>query len=489
VSDDQPTRRRLFVTMGVVAVAVALWCAPGAWARASYGARVTADEPQYLMTAISIGEDGNLDVSDERADGRAGDFHEAALPVQEAGRPDGALVSPHDPLLPAVLAVPMLVGGWLAAKLTLAALAGGLAAAMLWVAVRRLGVGITPAVITVLAFGLAAPLAVYATQVYPELPAALCVTIAIGALLGPSTRASTAVLLGALVALPWLSVKYVPVVAALAVLAAVRMARAGELRRLLGAAGVVAIAGVAYLVLHHLWYGGWTVYASGDHFVGGEATVMGSSPDYAGRSARLLGLLVDRNFGLAAWQPAFLLAVPALAALIRRRPRGWDALVVALAVGWLNATYVALTMHGWWWPGRQTVVVLPCAVLAIAWWAQAYPPARVLVAVGGLIGALVAGWLVVDVLAGHITLVVDFARTTNPVYRAWRTALPDGVLLPAGTAVLRVTWIAVTGALAAWGVWTVRAGPRPSSRPGRARALSQVPGSSPTPRPRSLSRA
>jgi hypothetical protein len=181
--------------------------------------------------------------------------------------------------------------------------------------------------------------------------------------------------------------------------------------------------------------------------------------------------------------------VPALAALIRRRPRGWDALVVALAVGWLNATYVALTMHGWWWPGRQTVVVLPCAVLAIAWWAQAYPPARVLVAVGGLIGALVAGWLVVDVLAGHITLVVDFARTTNPVYRAWRTALPDGVLLPAGTAVLRVTWIAVTGALAAWGVWTVRAGPRPSSRPGRARALSQAPGSSPTPRPRSMSRA
>ena len=34
------------------------------------------------------------------------------------------------------------------------------------------------------------------------------------------------------------------------------------------------------------------------------------------------------------------------------------------------ATFVALTMQGWWFPGRQLVVVLPAAVLAIAWWAR-----------------------------------------------------------------------------------------------------------------------
>ena len=49
----------------------------------------------------------------------------------------------------------------------------------------------------------------------------------------------------------------------------------------------------------------------------------GEDPDYFGRSQRLGGLLLDRGFGLAAWMPAYLLAVPALAALARRRPAGW----------------------------------------------------------------------------------------------------------------------------------------------------------------------
>ena len=109
-------------------------------------------------------------------------------------------------------------------------------------------------------------------------------------------------------------------------------------------------------------------YAAGDHFVGGELSVVGTEPDYLGRSRQLLGLLVDRGFGLAAWQPAWLLAVPAVAALARRRPPGWGALALPLAAGWLVATFVALTMQGWWFAGRQVVVVLPLAALAVAWW-------------------------------------------------------------------------------------------------------------------------
>jgi hypothetical protein len=450
-------RRRLWLTMAVVGVAVTAWCAPGAWARASYGARVTADEPQYLITAISLGEDFDLDVSDERSDDRYRDFHEVLLPVQEKARADRARVSPHDPLLPVVLAVPMRLGGWLAAKLTLAALAGILAAAMLWVAVRRVGVRLWIATGSVLAFSLAAPLAIYATQVYPELPAALCVTLAVSALLGPANRGNTALLLGSLVALPWLSVKYVPVTTTLVAVFAVQQWRAGRQRRVAVVGAVSAVAALAYVLLHHRWYGGWTVYASGDHFVGGEATVIGGDPDYVGRSVRLVGLLTDRSFGLAAWQPAFLLVVPAFAALVSRRPRPWPALVVPFAVGWLNATFVALTMQGWWWPGRQAVVVVPLAVLATAWWANEYAPGRVLVAALGALGVLTTAWLAADVLAGHMTLVVDFARTTNPLYRAWRTALPDGLLQPSGTAVLRVAWLAGVAVLAAWGVRSVRA--------------------------------
>jgi hypothetical protein len=128
------------------------------------------------------------------------------------------------------------------------------------------------------------------------------------------------------------------------------------------------------------------------------------------------------------------------------------AIVLPLAVGWLNATFVALTMHGWWWPGRQVVMVLPCAVLAIAWWAARYRPARILVAIGLALGASTFAFLTVEVLTGNLTLIVDFERTANPIVHALRELLPDGRLVPAGTDALRVVWAFVLAALAVWGV-------------------------------------
>ena len=76
-------------------------------------------------------------------------------------------------------------------------------------------------------------------------------------------------------------------------------------------AGVLAGAAVGYAAVHRAVWGGWTVYASGDHFErSGEFGVVGVRPDYAGRTTRLLGLLVDRDFGLAAWQPGLAAAGP-----------------------------------------------------------------------------------------------------------------------------------------------------------------------------------
>ena len=119
--------------------AVALWtfvvALPAIGARASHGARVTADEPQYLTTAISIGEDFDLDISDELAERRFELYHEIDLNPQTIDLDDsGRRVSPHDPLLPALLAAPMLLGGWIAAKAALAVIAGAAAAATLWLA-------------------------------------------------------------------------------------------------------------------------------------------------------------------------------------------------------------------------------------------------------------------------------------------------------------------------------------------------------------------
>ena len=185
-------------------------------------------------------------------------------------------------------------------------------------------------------------------------------------------------------------------------------------------------AGVVYVVAHRLLYGGWTVYAAGDHFVGGELTVVGHDPNYDGRTRRLLGLLVDREFGLLRWAPLWALAVPAVAALGRRRPAGTAALVAPFAAGWGVATWVALTMHGWWWPGRQVVVVLPLAVLAIAWWAAQVRWASTAVLIAGVVGAVWWAWLLVDVaVLEDRRLIIDFAATSNPLSQVWRLALPE----------------------------------------------------------------
>jgi hypothetical protein len=420
--------RRAAVAVAAVAFAAS---AAGAGVQGSKATQTTGDEPHYLLTAHSLGEDGDLDIRDDLEAEAYRPWHDAGLDPQEKVLEDGTMVSPHDPLLPALLAAPLALGGWVAAKLALAALAAALAALLLVVAVWRFGLPVGSTAVVVGVFAASAPFAVYGTQVYPEVPAALAVVAAVGGFAAPV----------AVIALPWLSVKYVFVAAALALL---------TLRRRWYLLGVYAAAAVVFLVAHKVWYGGWTPYAAGDHFEGGELTVVGHEPNYAGRARRLLGLLVDRTFGLAVWQPAWLLVVPALAWLAARRERRWLVVAAPLAVGWLVATFLALTMQGWWWPGRQVVVVLPLAVLAIAGWAAGSGRRlRAVVALGAL-GVLTHMWFVVEAYWGGLTWVVDFFETTNPWVRVWRHALPDFWQENAATWPLAALWLVVLGALAGY---------------------------------------
>lgn len=436
------------VAVGIAVAAVSALAIP---ARATYGAQVTADEPQYLLSAISLGEDFDLDIGDELAGDRWRAFHEAQLPDQTKPLADGRRVSPHDPLLPALLALPVLLGGWVGAKLALAAMGGLLAASLVWTAVRRFDVPVWLASAVVLGFGVTAPLTVYGAQVYPEVPAALAVTVALAAVTGALDRRGTLALGAAVVALPWLSVKYAPVAVALAAVGLWRLAALDRGRRALGVCGAWVAAAGAYAVFHRWVYGGWTPYAAGEHFVGGEFTVAGAHPDYGGRSRRLVGLLLDREFGLAAWAPAYLVAVPAIAAAVRVRPRGWEALLVPLAAGWLTATFVAFTMHGWWWPGRQVVVVMPCVVLGVAWWTARVPSARTWLAALTAAGMVMWAWLLVELWAHRLTLVVDFFRTRDLLYRAWSSVLPRYRRVSGATWVLQSCWLVALAVLAAFG--------------------------------------
>lgn len=460
----------------IVAALVTGWSALALPARAETGARVTADEPQYLLTAISLFEDQSLDIRDELRQRRWLEFHEAQLPQQTRPLDNGRRVSPHDPLLPVILAVPVGLGGWAGGKLAMAMLAGALAAALLWVAVRRFNVPVNLGVLVVTGFALVPPLSVYGTQIYPELPAALAVTALIGLLTGRRRPAAIVAAAVVLALLPWLSIKYAPVVLGASLWMAAVLVRERKVRLVVATSGVLSLSAVAFVVVHRAVYGGWTAYAAGDQFVNGELTVAGESPQLAERSVRLLGLLTDRQFGLAAWAPAFLLAIAALAALLRRRPPGWSLLAIVLGAGWLNATFVALTMHGWWWPGRQVVVVVPVLVLAVAWFLGNARPARVWRA--GFVAATAAAvftwlWLLIEVLSGQRQLIIDFFETAAPIYRAWSSALPDGQRWEASDRALQLAWFALLAVLAALGWRSVPARRSPTTAPPITKEKSQ----------------
>ena len=423
----------------------------GVPAHATYGARVTADEPQYLLTAISLGDDGDLDISDELADEAYRPFHSVDIDPQTYPLDDsGRQVSPHDPLLPVALATPVRLGGWVGAKATLAIFAAALAMLTAWTAVRRFGIRPQVALPIVAAFACTAPLATYATQVYPEVPAALAVMVAVAGITGPLDRRGIAAFVLAVVALPWLSIKYAPVAATLALIALWRV-RDRRTSAAAVSAGLAAAAGV-YVLAHSAIYGGWTAYATGDYFSQtGEFTVVGATPNYLGRSRRLVGLLVDDSFGLAAWMIGWLALPFAMGCLLRRRPDHWAVLAMPLAAGWLTATFVAMTMHGWWWPGRQLVVVLPLGVIAIALAANNSTLVVRMMAVSGALGAATWLWTTVEAITRRHVLVVDFDQTSNPWMRVWRVLLPDGRAPTAADSVLAIVWIGAVLALVAGG--------------------------------------
>ena len=443
-----------------VAVCAALL---GIGVRATNGGNAAVDEPQYLLTALSLWEDGNLDISDELAERRYREFFAAELPVQTSERADGRQFSPHDPLLSVLLAVPVGVGGWVVAKIALAFLAGALAALLVWVAVRRFDVPVLLAGAGATLAGASPPLAVYGHQVYPEILAALALLGGVAIATGPLRPHALVGLAAIVTTLPWLGVKYVPVAAALAVVVLVQLIRQRRPGAAAALTGGLALSGAVYLLAHRLLWGSWTVYATGDHFEQtGEFSVVGVQPDYVGRSLRLVALLSDRAFGLVPWQPVWLLAVPALGALIAWRGRALPghiraAIIAPLLAGWAVATWPALTMHGFWWPGRQVVAVLPLAALAVLWWIgrvvpRLQPVALVLAALGvvHLAALLIDGWV------GEITWVVSFESVADPLYQMLRPIFPDYRSQDPGFWPLHLVWVAIVLFLLVAGARSVR---------------------------------
>jgi hypothetical protein len=178
-------------------------------------------------------------------------------------------------------------------------------------------------------------------------------------------------------ALAWFGIKYVPLGAMIAL---VYLWSADDRARLT-LVGLSAVSGAFYVWFHYEVFGDLTPYSINAVYQGAPAiTVLEHHVAFSERFYRLWGLFIDQRFGIARWAPVLLLVPFALTQLLRGPVL--RQLVLALIVTQvLVGTFVAITMMGWWFPGRTLLLVLPLWPLAIAVLLQRFGrPLRVLAA-------------------------------------------------------------------------------------------------------------
>jgi hypothetical protein len=441
--------------------AVALWLVLFAAYAATIGlpafgtAQFGGDEPHYLLTAESIVSDRDIDLRDEYATLAYRDWYPYVL--ERRGRLTGGQANePQGAGFALVIAPAYAIGGPLAVQLLLAAIA-----ALAFVLAAQLARRVVPepwAAAAALACGLSPPALAAATTVSPELTAGGL--LAAAALLALKVRelprirwvASAAIALGAL---PWLGLQFS--VAGLVVgLAMFRWLR----RRARGFAMLVEIevllfSGVMFVTINDQLFGGFTPAAAA---VPGDRLGDLDAADYLERAPRLVGLWLDRTYGVLRWAPLIALAFYALWLLWRSRrdhiaralperaavevAATLCALVCAAQV--LVATFVAPTMFGFFFPGRYLLAALPLAVALVAWGLRQAPR----------VGAVLVGLTLVTSVWWYAELRIAGGGTAGPSSRAplgpLDAALPLFGTDSAGAAVALGAAVVALLALVAW---------------------------------------
>jgi hypothetical protein len=427
--------------------------------RASRGASITGDEPFYLLTTQSLVDDGDLDLIQqyERKSYREFFDHPDGLWRQSVPNDDGVLLSPHNPGL-SVYVIPGFVVGGLPGTQVQLLLTAALTFALTYVLTARVTDSPLWSWLATAAVGLSATAFIFSTEVYPEIPGA-CLLV-LGLLVVTERRRglgwSDALILTLLMsALLWLGVKYAVLAAPVAAVFLWRADMRG--RTMLVGAGVASAA--AFAAFHLAVFGEITPYSVNSVYAGENTSqVLDSHFTLSSdRLYRLWGIFIDRRFGLARWAPVLLLAIPGMFLLVRRGLDG--VLVISLvAAQLLVATFVAITMMGWWFPGRTMATVLP--LLAV-------PMALVLVqggrAVRLIFGGLAAYSLLITALlarAGHleqVTIAVDPWEMPALPFEALGALFPQYTTWGSETQALNAAWLAMGAVLlAAWGASHLR---------------------------------
>jgi hypothetical protein len=127
------------------------------------------------------------------------------------------------------------------------------------------------------------------------------------------------------------------------------------------------------------------------------------------------------------------------------------ALLIAVQVG--IATFVAITMMGWWFPGRTMMTILPLFPVAIVEVVRRVGPlGRVGVVVAGAWSALTTALLALAGHRGEVVLAVDpFSMSAAP-FRLAGTLFPDYRGWGSHTWTFTAAWLVAAALAVAWSV-------------------------------------
>ena len=399
--------------------------------RATRGASISGDEPFYLLTTQSLLDDGDFDLRNQYEERSYEEFfdHPDGLWRQSVSLPDGRLLSPHNPGLPALLVPGFVAGGLAGTQIQLLLVAAATMALAFVLADRLTGRRLTSWIVT-LAVGLTATAFIYSSEIYPEFPAALTLALALLVVTRRKARGigDALILAGLLTVMCWLGIKYAPLAALVSGYFLLKADRSGRVA--LVTAGAASTGFFIWFHLHLFGsltpYGVNVVYAQWD-----TVDILTGHIGFEDRYYRLWGLFVDQRFGIGRWAPLLLAAVPG-AALLAMAGGSQRLILLLLLAQLLVATFVAITMMGWWFPGRTLLTVAPLMVAPIVLMVSRTPLwGQITIAVLGLLTLANTYGVAAAGRAAEIVIAVDpfdmafppFQGLAGlfPLYTSWTT--------------------------------------------------------------------
>jgi hypothetical protein len=413
---------------------------------ATRGTSITGDEPFYLLTTQSLLQDHDLDLR-QQYEQRSYEFffgHPDGLWRQSVPREDGTVLSPHNPGL-SVLLLPGFAAAGLVGAQTQMLVMAALTFALTYVLVVRLTGEPLWSWVATIAVALSATSFIYSTEIYPEVPAALALVASLIILQGtqrPGIWRALA-LAGCLTAMTWLGIKYAPL-AALVALWFLWRANSHARLTLLAVGGLSA---ALFAWFHLQTFGGLTPYTVGAVYAGDSTgSIIRQHLAFWERGYRLWGLFIDARFGIGRWAPVLLPAVPALLLLWKHSVPA--RLVLALVVIQLfTATFVAITMMGWWFPGRTLMTVLPLLALPLTLLLVRLPVwGRVGVGLLGTYSLAITAALASAGQTREIVIAVNPFDMPSPIFQITAVLFPNYTFWDAGTWGLTAAWLVLGGA-------------------------------------------